>query len=149
MTELLESLLRGLGTGSIYALLALGFVIIYKSTEVISFAQPALMLARRGASVSYLAPALASVRSRASRFFVSLPWLHSPPPCSALVIERLVIRPMVGRPVFVVAIITIGIDIAVRVVANGFIGLDARAVANPWGLKRIELVGLRCSSGTW
>ena len=40
-----EILSRGLGTGSVYALLALGFVIIYKSTRVISFAQPAFMLA--------------------------------------------------------------------------------------------------------
>ena len=49
MDEFLQSLIRGLGTGSIYSLLALGFVIIYKSTQVISFAQPALMLA--GATV--------------------------------------------------------------------------------------------------
>ena len=52
----------------------------------------------------------------------------------ALVIERTAIRPMVGRPAFVVAIITIGIDIAVRVVAGGFIGLGARPIPNPWGL---------------
>ena len=44
MTQFLEVVLRGLGTGSIYALLALGFVIIYKSTGVIRFAQPAMML---------------------------------------------------------------------------------------------------------
>ena len=45
MTDFVEGVLRGLGTGSVYALLALGFVIIYKATRVISFAQPALMLA--------------------------------------------------------------------------------------------------------
>src|SRR4029453_2153495 len=45
MTDLLGGVARGLGTGSVYALLALGFVIIYKATRVISFAQPALMLA--------------------------------------------------------------------------------------------------------
>ena len=45
MTELVQVLVRGLGDGSVYALLALGFVIIYKSTRVISFAQPAFMLA--------------------------------------------------------------------------------------------------------
>jgi hypothetical protein len=45
MAELVEAVLRGLGTGSVYALLALGFVIIYKATRVISFAQPAFMLA--------------------------------------------------------------------------------------------------------
>ena len=51
MTQFLEVVLRGLGTGSIYALLALGFVIIYTSTGVISFAQPALMLT--GATALY------------------------------------------------------------------------------------------------
>ncbi|MDQ4097872.1 MAG: branched-chain amino acid ABC transporter permease, partial [Actinomycetota bacterium] len=57
MSELLEALIRGLGTGSAYALLALGFVIIFKSTGVISFAQPALMLT--GAVVaSYVGPAI-------------------------------------------------------------------------------------------
>ena len=45
MTELVQCLVRGLGDGSVYALLAFGFVIIYKSMGVISFAQPAFMLA--------------------------------------------------------------------------------------------------------
>jgi len=44
MTELVQCLVRGLGDGSVYALLAFGFVIIFKSMGVISFAQPALML---------------------------------------------------------------------------------------------------------
>jgi branched-chain amino acid transport system permease protein len=45
--------------------------------------------------------------------------------------------------VFVVAIITIGIDIAVRVVTSGFIGLGARPIPNPWGLERTSLFSLR------
>ena len=45
MTEAVQILSRGLGIGSVYALIALGFVIIYKATRVISFAQPAFMLA--------------------------------------------------------------------------------------------------------
>ena len=44
MTTFLQSLLNGLAQGSIYALLALGYVMIYKATHVISFAQPALMV---------------------------------------------------------------------------------------------------------
>ena len=47
MTQALQIMSRGLGIGSVYALLALGFVIIYKSTRVISFAQPAFVLAGR------------------------------------------------------------------------------------------------------
>ena len=142
MTEFLESVLRGLGTGSVYALLALGFVIIYKSTGVISFAQPALMLT--GATItSYVAPAIGIVAFAGFSFFLSMTLAALATAAIALVIERTAIRPMVGRPVFVVAIITIGIDIAVRVVASGFIGLGARSIPNPWGLERLDVLGLR------
>lgn len=141
MTDFLEAILRGLGTGSIYALLALGFVIIYKSTGVISFAQPALMLT--GATVtSYVAPALGVIAFASLSFFLSLAAAAVITAIIALVIERAAIRPMVGRPVFVVAIITIGIDIVVRVVSGGFIGTGARPVDNPWGLQRVTVLGL-------
>lgn len=141
MTDFLEAILRGLGTGSIYALLALGFVIIYKSTGVISFAQPALMLT--GATVtSYVAPALGVIAFASLSFFISLAAAAVITAVIALVIERAAIRPMVGRPVFVVAIITIGIDIVVRVVSGGFIGTGARPVDNPWGLQRVTVLGL-------
>ena len=57
---------------------------------------------------------------------------------------------MIGKPVFVIAIITLGVDIVVRVVVNAFIGLDVRQVGDPWGLSTVELLGVsRCSSGTW
>jgi hypothetical protein len=42
--ELIASIFRGLGQGSVYALLAVGFVIIYRATDVVNFAQPALMV---------------------------------------------------------------------------------------------------------
>ena len=42
MTETVQILSRGLGAGCVYALLALGFVIIYRSTKVISFAPSVL-----------------------------------------------------------------------------------------------------------
>ncbi len=142
MTEFLETLIRGLGTGSVYALLALGFVIIYKATGVISFAQPALMLSG-AVTASYLAPALGFVLFTGLSFFISLAAAALVTALFALAIERLAIRPMVGRPVFVVAIITIGIDIAVRVVASAFIGLGARPISNPWGLERATLFGLK------
>ena len=124
-----------------YALLALGFVIIYKSTRVISFAQPALMLAG-AVLVSYLVgpvgfwPRRGARRRRGRR-------------CSALGVERTVLRPMIGKPVFVIAIITLGVDIVIRVVVNGFIGLDVRQVGDPWGLDRgRDPRRRRCSSGT-
>jgi branched-chain amino acid transport system permease protein len=124
----MQSLSRGLGNGSVYALLALGFVIIYKSTRVISFAQPALMVAG-AVLVSYLVGVLP--------FFAALPLAALAIAGLALVIERLALRPMVGKPVFTVAIITLGIDIVIRVVVNAFIGPNVRQVGDPWGLNVI------------
>ncbi|XVS62728.1 branched-chain amino acid ABC transporter permease [Actinosynnema sp. CA-299493] len=133
MTEFLQSLIRGLGSGSIYALLALGFVIIYKSTRVISFAQPAFMLAG-AVLVSYLAAEVG--------FFAAVPIAAVLIAVLALGVERTVLRPMIGKPVFVVAIITIGVDVVVRVVTNAFIGLDVRQVGDPWGLATVTLLGV-------
>ncbi|MFJ8965435.1 branched-chain amino acid ABC transporter permease [Lentzea sp. NPDC102401] len=132
MDEFLQSLIRGLGTGSIYSLLALGFVIIYKSTQVISFAQPAFMLAG-AVLVSYLSPVVSFVGAVVVAAVVIA--------VLALGVERTVLRPMVGKPVFVVAIITIGVDVVVRVVTNAFIGLDVRQVGDPWGLNTVNFLG--------
>lgn len=130
MVEFLQSLVGGLGTGSVYALLALGFVIIYKATQVISFAQPAFMLA--GATVaSYLAGPVG--------FYLAVILSAVAIAMVALGAERVAVRPMVGRPVFVVAIITLGIDVVVRVITNAFIGTDVRSVGDPWKLDTIGI----------
>ena len=132
MSEAIQLLSRGLGTGSVYALVALGFVIIYKSTRVISFAQPAFMLAG-AVMVTYLVGPLG--------FFAAVPLAALGTAVLALGVERAAVRPMVGRPPFTVAIITLGVDVVVRLVANGFIGIEIRQVGDPWGLKSVEILG--------
>ena len=133
MSEVVQLLSRGLGIGSVYALLALGFVIIYKATRVISFAQPAFMLAG-AVLVTYLVGSVG--------FFVALPLAAMGTALLALVVERVAVRPMVGRPPFTVAIITLGVDVVVRVVAIAFIGIELRQVGDPWGLKPTRLFGV-------
>ncbi len=133
MDELLESVIRGLGRGSVYALLALGFVIIFKATRVISFAQPAFMLAG-AVMVTYLVGPLG--------FWGALAGATVLTALLALGVERAAVRPMVGRPAFVVAIITLGVDIAVRVIVNAYIGNEVRQVGDPWGLSTVELGGI-------
>lgn len=133
MDEFLASLVRGLGTGSVYALLAMGFVIIYKSMRVISFAQPALMVTG-AVLVSYLVADLT--------FWIAVPVAVLAVAGLALVVERLALRPMIGKPVFVISIITLGVDIVIRVVVNIFIGRDVRQVGDPWGLSTLDLGGI-------
>jgi len=132
VTQAIEILSRGLGLGCIYALIALGFVIIYKATRVISFAQPAFMLAG-AVAVSYLVGPLGFYASVAvGAVVVAL---------MALGAERVAVRPMLGRPAFTVAIITIGLDIVIRVIANAFIGVDLRRINDPWGLETVGVFG--------
>ena len=134
MQEILQTLVRGLGFGSLYAMLAVSFVIIYKSSKVISFAQPALMLAG-AVLVSYLAGPVG--------FYLAVPLAAVALAGVGLVVERTTIRPMIGRPVFVIAIITLGLDVVIRVVVNNFIGPNVRQVGDPWGLSTVEVLGLR------
>ena len=134
MTELLTAVSIGAGNGSVYALLALGFVIIYKAMSVISFAQPAFMLSG-AVLVSHLSPRMGFVAAVVVGTIAIA--------VVALVVERVAVRPMVGKAVFVIAIITIGIDIVVRVVAGAFVGVDPRTIGDPWGLDVTTIGGVQ------
>jgi branched-chain amino acid transport system permease protein len=133
MTELVQCLVRGLGDGSVYALLAFGFVVIFKSMGVISFAQPALMLSG-AVLVTYLVTTV--------NFYVAVLVAAAAVALLAVGVERTVLRPMIGKPVFVISIITLGVDIVIRVVVNAYIGLDVRQVGAPWGLTTSRLLGI-------
>lgn len=133
MTDFVQSVARGLGNGSVYALLAFGFVIIFKSMGVISFAQPAFML-MGAVLVTYLAAEI--------NFYLAVVVAALLVALVAVGIERLALRPMIGKPVFVISIITLGIDVVVREVVNGYIGLDIRPLGDPWGLNTTALFGV-------
>ncbi len=135
MSLLAQSLVNGLGQGAAYALIAVGFVIIYKSTYVISFAQPALMAA--GAT----AVALLTVQG-GFNFFVAVAITVVAAAALGFGIERSILRPMVGKPVFIVAIITLGLDVVIRIITNRFIGFEVRPMGDPWGLERTQVLGI-------
>src|SRR5690606_8095144 len=101
MTTFVQSLLDGFAQGEIYALLALGFVMIYKATHVISFAQPALMVC--GGLFAYHASKVWGLP-----FWIALIVAIALGAVLGMIVERLALRPMVGKPVFTLAIITIG-----------------------------------------
>jgi len=144
MTRFLQAGFEGVAVAAIYVLLALGFVIIYKSTRVLSFAQPALLLFG-GYFVSYFA---ATSQQRLLGIQLPLPfWAALAAGVAVTVllglgIERLALRPMVGQPVFAVAILTIGLDVAIRTVVDDLIGLDLRAMGDPWGAGKLEVGGV-------
>jgi len=62
---------------------------------------------------------------------------------TGVLLERVFLRPMVGKPVFAVAIMTIGLNTAINIVALDLLGLDLRPFSNPWGLSVVTLGDVR------
>ncbi len=135
MDRLLQTVVVGFGNGSIYALLAVGFVVIYKSTLVINFAQPALMIAG-GLATSLLAVTLGWP------FWLAVITAVAISAGIGMIAERLALRPMVGKPVFVAAIVTLGVDVILRNLENRVIGSFIRPIGDPWGLDVIQPAGV-------
>lgn len=135
MEQFLSATVRGLAQGSLYTLLGLGFVIIYKGTRVVNFAQPVLMIF--GAYfTSYF------VVSIGLSFWLGIAVAVLVTAVIAAVTERVALRPMVGEQPFSAAMVTVGVLIALQVVANDLIGLELRQMGDPWGLDKFTPAGV-------
>ncbi len=135
MTFLAQALLSGIALGAVYALLALGFVIIYRATDVVSFAQPALMVFGAYWTV-YVATVIGW------NFWVALVLAGMLGAAMGAVIERTLLRPLVGRPPFSAVMVTIGLDIVLRVIVDDLIGISQRTVGDPFGLQVVQVAGI-------
>lgn len=144
LDKFLNALLNGVALGAVYALLALGFVIIFKATQVINFAHGSL-----AAIGAFLTASFFTILNVPGRWLPELPiwarWSLSAL-CAViaaavvgLLVERVFIRPMVGEPLFSVAIITVGADIILRTINDDFVGQGVRSLQDPWGIQFIRL----------
>jgi branched-chain amino acid transport system permease protein len=144
---------EGLSLGTIYALLAVGFVIIFKSTQVLNFAHGAL-----AALGAFMVSAYATTLDIPGRWMPNAPdWLIWAGSVAiavltmafiGMVLERVFLRPMVGEELFAVAIITLGIDIIVRTITNDFIGQFPRPMGDPMGIQVLDLGWIRIAYTT-
>ncbi|RBY80574.1 branched-chain amino acid ABC transporter permease [Geodermatophilus sp. TF02-6] len=136
MTQFLSLLLNGVSLGAIYALIALGFVIIFKASEVVSFTQGSLLLlgaytmARLSGPIGFLPAVLVGILVTA---------------LAAFLIERLVINRLRGAPVISLAIVTIGVDIILLTELIRRIGPDILNVPHPWGGESVRIGGVGIS----
>ena len=112
---------NGLMIGSMYALIALGFVLIYKATSVVNFAQGELVMFG-----GYIAAAMLSLYHLP--LAVALPVLLVSMVILGFAVERGVLRPLVGQNVISVVMVTIGL-------AQVFQGLAAMV----WGAQTINI----------
>ena len=129
MTIFLQATFEGLALGAVYSLVAIGLVLIYKAMDVLSFAQPALAVVGAGI-ISALAV------DRGINFWVAFIVALIATGIIGALSERIFLRPMVGEPVFSVAILTLGLDVLYRTVLDNWIGVNPRYMGDPiytWG----------------
>jgi branched-chain amino acid transport system permease protein len=115
---------NGVMIGLMYALIALGFVLVYKATDAINFAQGEFVM-------------FAGFIAAGAAYFAGLPFVI----CALLAIagmaafgfglERIVLRPLIGRPVVAVIMATIGVAALLRGFATLTFGAGTRAINMP------------------
>jgi branched-chain amino acid transport system permease protein len=105
--QVLQLIISGIAQGCIYGLIALGFVLIYKATETVSFAQGELMM--MGAFCG-----LALMTLLGFPFWLAVPCSVAAMAIFGVLAERLVIRPVLGQPAFSIVMLTIGLGYVAR-----------------------------------
>ncbi|MBP7452245.1 MAG: branched-chain amino acid ABC transporter permease [Ottowia sp.] len=125
--QFLQLVISGAAQGCIYGLIALGFVLIYKATETVSFAQGDLMML--GAFCG-----LAGMTLLGFPFWLSVLAAIAAMALFGVFLERLVIRPILGQPAFSIVMLTIGIGYMARGLITMIpgIGTDTHTLPVPY-----------------
>ena len=125
--QFVQLVISGIAQGCIYGLIALGFVLIYKATETVSFAQGELMMLGAFAG-------LAGMTLLGFPYWLSVLCAISAMAVFGMLLERLVIRPILGQPAFSIVMLTIGVGYVARglitMVPN--IGTDTHTLPVPY-----------------
>lgn len=131
----MQFLLSGLSMGSIYALVALGFVLIYKSTSILNLAQGEFLM--MGAYIC-LSMTLDFGLNFITSFIITMVFSV----ILGLAIERLVLRPLIGEPIISVIMVTLGLTYILRGIVIMLWGNDIRQF-NVFPEQPIDLWGVK------
>lgn len=127
MAYFIQLVFAGIALGCIYALIGLGFSIIFKASEVINFAQGELLLV--GAYI-----VSAGVFRWHLPFLLALLLGLALTVLIGLVFERFILRRMIGRPPFSILMITIGLDTILLTGVLVIFGSQDIPAASPFGV---------------
>jgi branched-chain amino acid transport system permease protein len=135
VTEFLQLCFAGLALGARYALVALGFVITYRATGALNLALVALL-----ALGGYLAYAFIGLG--VLPFAVAVALAIACTSGVGVAAERVVLRRMVGRPVFAVIMITVGLLYVLEQAITVIWGFDTLELGDPWGVDTVRAGGV-------
>ena len=119
MDTFLQLTITGLTNGAILALVALGFVLIYKASDVINFAQGDFLLV--GAYITY-----GMIVQVGLHWSVGILLAIVLAVVLGVLVERFVLRPMIGEPIISVIMVTIGLSSVLRALVSAIWGTTGR-----------------------
>lgn len=138
MDRFIQLALSGIANGAIFALVALGFVLIYKSSDVINFAQGELLLI--GAYLTY-----AMVEQFGFWWPVGVIVAVVLAALVGVLIEQLVLRPLIGEPVISVIMVTIGLSSLLRAIVGAIWGTTPRPAPQFLPTDTVTILGANVS----
>lgn len=120
MEFFIETLVGGLLAGTMYSLVAIGFVLIYKASGVFNFAQGAMLL--------FSALTFVTLHEKGLGFLPALLLTAAVMALGAVLIERWVLRPLVNRSQITLFMATLGLSFILEGLAQGLMGAEVRAL---------------------
>jgi len=139
----------GLALGSIYGLVALGFAVIFKATDVFNFAQGMFVVC--GAYLAVTAISILQLPFPLAMFFIV-----GAAALLGVLIHMALIQPLLGRPMLSVIMLTIALSIALRSLIEILFGPQGRSLTTPmpmgvWmlGSVRISYLHLTAALVSW
>ncbi len=126
--------ISGLANGCIYGLIALGFVLIYKATEQVNFAQGDMMMLG-----AFIALGIGNESQLGMPFWIACTGAIVAMAAAGWLLERTVLRQVFGQPQIAVMILTIALGFLLRFAAGAVWGHDPLALETPIAGKTLQL----------
>ena len=139
MLDFVQQTISGIALGCVYGLIALGFVLIYKATEVVNFAQGELMML--GAFVSFT-----FISTLGLNYWLGFAATVACMAILGALMERLVVRPILGYPQFSIVMATIGLGMVLRALSGMLWGTDDLRIETPFSKGVVHLGPLALSA---
>jgi branched-chain amino acid transport system permease protein len=132
MLDFVQQLVSGIALGCVYGLIALGFVLVYKATEVVNFAQGDLMML--GGFFAFTFIGILGLN-----YWIGFAGAVICMALFGMLAERVVVRPILGYPQFSIIMATIGLGYFLRSIAGIIWGTDDFKIETPFsqGVLRI------------
>lgn len=132
---LLQLVVNGVIVGTLYGVVAMCFVLIYKSTQIVNFAQGEFLLI--GAWVCWWL-----LTSMQVPFWLGFPLTLVFMMAFGVLLQLLVLRPMIGEPIISVIMVTIGLSIFFQAMMKWMFGVFAKPFPEVFTTRSVNVLGL-------